>query len=164
MRMSRAFATALVLISLMIGCWQPKLSYAQDHLKATYVAWGTDEFEFFNLTQPELQKQFGKDIAFDFSTDISYARLNRNNTNGPQFLLTFANGKVATVERMFIDGGGCKIMGPLFKSQKDALKFSIDGLTKLSGKVPKEEEKLSTAQKLLQAIERPSASIDGSRH
>ncbi len=125
-------------------------TYADNHHETGYVPWGTDEFELFDLTQPELTKEFKNTLEFD--DKFTHAWFNHNH-NGPQFLLTFSNGKVSKVERLFIDGGGCHIEGPTLTSKREALKFSIDGLTQLHSSVPQFKEKLASAQKSLRSME-----------
>ena len=69
--------------------------------------------------------------------------------------LTFANGKIVAIKRLFIDGGGCHIVGPTFKSKKEALNFVIEGLSKQTNRKPKDDARLKEARKRLAALDRP---------
>ncbi|CAN5378708.1 hypothetical protein BH10CYA1_BH10CYA1_20800 [soil metagenome] len=121
---------------------------AHSHHETNYVSWGTDEFELFDLTQPELTKQFKGVLEFDKNFETAW--LNQNHA-GPQFILHFSKGKVATVQRVFIDGGGCHIIGPVLESKKSAAEFSVEGLSKNSKLSQKDQEKLALAKSSLSA-------------
>ena len=140
------------------------LAYGHSHLEADYVPWGVDEYELFGLTKSDLCKNFkGK---LDFDEQFTHAHL--SGYPGPQFLLTFAGDRVSIVRRMFIDGGGCHIMGPILKSKKEALIFSIDGLSKLPhGGDKADRERLACARRLLGDIQNPqklSKTVLSNRH
>jgi hypothetical protein len=124
--------------------------YGHSHLEAKYVPWGIDEYELFALTQPELLQKFKNKLEFD--KDFSHARFDHDSTSGPQFLLTITDGHVTGVQRMFIDGGGCHIMGPVLTSKKEALQFSIDGLSHSSTRDQQDNDRLASARKLLREI------------
>jgi hypothetical protein len=120
---------------------------SHDHLKAEYVPWGIDEYELFGLTKDKLAKDFKNKIRFN--KEFSDGYLTRPDY-GPHFLFTYNNNQVSSVQRMFIDGYGCHIMGPILNSKKEALKFSIDGLTALPNGGDKEDHRrLLAAKKLL---------------
>ncbi len=51
------------------------------------------------------------------------------------------------IKRLFIDGGGCHIVGPVFKTKKEALNFVIEGLSKLTNRNAKDEARLKEARK-----------------
>ncbi|RTL40900.1 MAG: hypothetical protein EKK48_15095 [Candidatus Melainabacteria bacterium] len=120
--------------------------YAQSHHDTGYVSWGTDEFELFGLTKAQLTKKFKGELEFDQNFETAW--LSPKHT-GPQFILSFSNGKVIAVQRMFVDGMGCHIMGPILKSQKEAARFSIEGLTENPKPNLKDQAKLALAKKEL---------------
>jgi hypothetical protein len=122
-------------------------AFSHDHLKAEYVPWGIDEYELFDLTKDKLAKDFKSKLHFN--KELSEGYLTRPEY-GPHFLLTYDNNKVSSVQRMFIDGYGCHIMGPVLNSKKEALQFSIDGLTTLpNGGDKQDKQRLLAAKKLL---------------
>jgi hypothetical protein len=127
-------------------------AYGHSHLETGYVPWGIDEFQFFGLNKAELSKQFKGQLTFD--QKFTNAKFNSDCHHGPQFLLTFKNDRVSTVQRMFIDGAGCEIKGPEFMSKKDALKFSILGLSKRTSRDLKDDKMLATAKQMLAEIEK----------
>ena len=139
---------AIILISLLFWIGP---AFSHDHLKADYVPWGIDEYEVLGLTKTELAKDFKNKLHFNKEFTEAYLT---SQSYGPRFLLTYDHDHINTVQRMFIDGCGCHIMGPLLSSKVDALKFSIDGLTALPGGGDKQDhEKLAFAKKLLNSIE-----------
>lgn len=119
-------------------------------LEATYVPWGVDEYEFFGLTAPELAKDFkGK---LEFERDYTKAFFVGHHSSGfgqPQFELTFDKGKVVRVRRLLIDGAGCNIEGPSLSSKKEALRFSVDGLTNLANRDRNDDARLKAARQML---------------
>src|SRR5271170_8120823 len=141
-------ATSLVLcMSLSL----PAIS--QDHHTAVYVPWGVDEYELFGLTGDELSKKFAKTLRFEENHRHAYFCTGRS-SDGPQFILHFNNGRVSRVQRMFIDGGGCHIIGPELQTKKEALKFSTEGLSDLGTSASKEDtERLQQASKMLKDLE-----------
>jgi hypothetical protein len=143
------FLQMLMALSLTFALSTAAVADPHNHHETGYVPWGTDEFELFDLTQPELKKEFKDKLEFD--EKLTHAWFNHDRS-GPQFLLTFSNGKVSKIERLFIDGGGCNILGPTLTSKREALQFSIDGLRKLNSSVPQFKEKLAQAQKSLSAM------------
>jgi|GEM_PF-711805 len=129
--------------------------YAQPHthsMIATYVPWGVDEYELIGLTKDEILKKF-KELGYDDKESrIYFADYNRPGFGRPGYIVTFANGKVATIKRLFIDGGGCHIIGPVLSSKKEALNFTIEGLLK-GNRSAKQEARLKAAQKTLAELD-----------
>jgi len=139
------FAALFYLVSF------PGLAFADEHHTARYVPWGVDEYELFSLTQGELSKQFKGKLRFEDGSTHAYIREDSN--RGPQFLIGFQGGHVSSVQRLFIDGGGCNILGPKLMSKEEALKFSIEGLSELPGGGDQGDRKrLLEARKLLQDL------------
>lgn len=135
-----------------IACLSISFAAALAHSLVTgYVPWGVDEYQLFGLTKIELKKKFGEKLTFDFPCNQAWMN---SDHFGPQFFFTYTDGKVSSVSRMFIDGGGCHIQGPLLRSKVDALKFSIDGLAKLNDNDPKTKKQLEAARAELRAIEK----------
>jgi len=135
------------------------LTLAQGHpihsLVATYVPWGVDEYELIGLTRADITKKF-KDLGFeDEKSRIYFVDYNRPGFGRPGFVVTFADGKIATIKRLFIDGGGCNIVGPVFKTKKEALNFTIEGLSHQANISPKSAARLKEARRTL-------AELDGS--
>ena len=123
-------------------------------LHARYVSWGIDEYELFGLTKDQLKKDFKNKLFFN--GDFSDAHFCPDGDAGPQFLLKFENDHVSQVQRMFIDGGGCHIMGPILESKKEALQFSIDGLSSNPyGCDEADHKRLLSAKTLLKGLESP---------
>lgn len=111
-----------------------------------YVSWGVDEYELFGLTKEELETKY-KD-QMHFAPNYSKAIMNdaKNNCKsfvGPTFRLTYNDGKVVAVQRVF-EACGKDFTGPVFESKKDALEFAIKGLT--GAKNSKDQAKLSLAK------------------
>lgn len=108
-----------IVILLSVWFWvSPVL--AHDHLKAEYVPWGIDEYQLFGLTKTELSKQYKNEVHFNHELTEAYLT---SESYGPRFLLTYENNHVTAVQRMFIDGGGCHIMGPILKSKRSTKIF-----------------------------------------
>jgi hypothetical protein len=127
---------------------------ARSHFETGYVPWGIDEYELFNLSKTELAKRFDGQLKFDDAlTRASFS----SRHGGPQFILTYKDGKVSGVSRMFIDGAGCHIKGPQLNSKKEALKFSIDGLSELNDNDPKSKKRLESAKLLLKELDGKAA-------
>ncbi len=149
MNLLSRFVVLSFIFSLLLG--NPAIrfasAYGHSHLEATYVPWGIDEYELFGLTPPELLQKFKNRLEFD--KDFSHARFDQNSTSGPQFIMKITNGHVTGVQRMFIDGGGCHIMGPVLTSKKAALQFSIAGLSQSNTRDQQDNERLASARKLL---------------
>jgi len=132
----------------------PGFVFGDEHHTARYVPWGVDEYELFSLTQSELSNRFKGKLRFEDGYTHAYIR--EESDRGPQFLIGFQGGRVYSVQRLFIDGGGCNILGPKLMSKEEALKFSIDGLTELPGGGDQGDHKrLVEAQKLLQNLNDP---------
>lgn len=113
-----------------------------------YVPWGLDEFEFFSLTKPQLQTKFAGQA--EFRNDMTRVLLSPQKGgcagyDGPTFALTFKQGKVAAVQRIFV---GCKETqcGPVLDSKEAALKYAIAGLSKVETLSPGDQSKLQTAR------------------
>lgn len=147
---SRLFLLATLLyLSLQV------LAFADEHHTAHYVPWGVDEYELFALTPRDLSTRFKDKLRFE--DNCTHAFIWENNNRGPQFLITFRDGRVSSVQRLFIDGGGCNILGPNLQSKQEALRFSIDGLTALPGGGDQGDRKrLVEAQNLLRQLEHPA--------
>ena len=152
----RAKFYSLILLMALIagsvsGCGRPQGQghFSSDHFKTGYVPWGIDEFELFGLTKKKLDEKFKNKMHFR-SEDSSAAW---NDGRSAHFRLVFGDDdKVASVQRVFIDGAGCEIKGPLLKSKKEALDFSVDGLSKLGHLDQGDQSKLETAQALLKDL------------
>jgi hypothetical protein len=137
--------------------WSARLP--PEHFKAKYVPWGIDEYELISLTTDELPNKFKGKLRF--IEGCRHAYFAKDGSQGPQFLLDISNGHVLSVQRLFIDGEGCNITGPVLTSKKEALKFSIDGLSKLAGGGDKQDhERLLSAQRLLKKLEQSQAEPD----
>jgi hypothetical protein len=144
---------ALILLAVLVagsisGCDRPQDQghITKDHFKTGYVSWGIDEFELFGLTKEKLDEKFKDRMHFRSSDSAAVW----NDGRAAHFRLAFGDdNKVATVQRIFIDGAGCEIKGPLLKSKKEALDFSVDGLSKLGHLDQGDQSKLETAQALL---------------
>lgn len=142
------YIKALLLFSaLFISLTSAYPLLAHSHHETDYVPWGTDEFELFGLTRPELAKKFKNVLEFDRDYEVAYLT---SNSGGPQFLLSFTNNKVSKVQRMFIDGGGCRIMGPVLNSKREAAEFSKDGLEEIANIKEPQLSKLAQAKKCLE--------------
>ncbi len=148
--------TKLIVIFVCILLWTTP-AFSHDHLKAEYVPWGIEEYQLFGLSKSELIKQFKGELHFNkeftegYMTSLSY---------GPRFLLTYDHDRVTKVQRMFIDGYHCHIMGPVLNSKTDALKFSIEGLAKLpNGGDKQDQARMISAKKLLDKLEHAQTPI-----
>jgi hypothetical protein len=149
---------AALVTSSVSGCGNSteNASQSEEHHHTGYVPWGIDEFELFSLTRDELQQKFKDELRF--KNDYAEAVMAGGDGPGfgqPHFQLSFdkdKTAKVTAVQRVFVDGAGCDIKGPLLTSKVEALKFSIDGLSKCTNLNEKEAEKLATAKELLANI------------
>jgi len=131
--------------------------YPGHSLIAEYVPWGVDEYELFGLTKADIAKSFKDTLGFEEpESRIYFVGYNSPGLGRPGFVVTFADGKIATVKRLFIDGGGCHIVGPVLKSKKEALNFTIAGVSKLTNRSAKDEARLTMLKKKL-------AEIDGAK-
>ncbi len=135
------------------GCDRPQDQghITKDHFKTGYVSWGIDEFELFGLTKKKLDEKFKDKMHFRGADSAAVW----NDGRSAQFRLAFGDDdKVASVQRIFIDGAGCEIKGPLITSKKEALDFSVDGLSKLGNLDKADQSKLEAAQALLKDLSR----------
>jgi hypothetical protein len=141
-------------LSLFILAFAVLPPHADAHsLVATYVSWGVDEDELIGLSKADIANKFKGVLGFDEQESrIFFVDYNRPGFGRPGFLVTFANGKVATIKRLFIDGGGCHIVGPLFQTKQEALKFISDGLSAQTNRSAKEESRLKEVRKKLAAL------------
>jgi hypothetical protein len=123
-------------------------------LQANYIPWGVDEYEFFGLTTPELAKDFKGKMEFEqYYTRAYFPGYRHAGFGQPQFELTFDKGKVVRVRRLLVDGAGCNIEGPNLSSKKEALLFSVDGLTKLANRDRNDDARLKAAKQMLAEID-----------
>ena len=142
---------AILIVAVSSGCGgsQRKENGGWAHhpdLETAYTPWGIDEYELYGLTKEELKQKFERNLHFnyDYSEAVFYGGKN------PRFELTFDNDKkVATIQRIFIDGDGCHLKGPVLKSKQAALEFAVDGLLKISKLTEKEQLNLAIARKSL---------------
>lgn len=138
---------ALLLTTSSWACGRHGANEGHTH-DSSFVPWQVDEFELFELTQPELSRKFEGKLKFDYGyTEAVITEASRS-----RLLLTFDNYRVATVQRVFVDGAGCHLTGPLLTSKKDALEFSIEGLSHQPKLSPADLQKLADAQKLLSEL------------
>jgi hypothetical protein len=123
-------------------------------LDAAYVPWGVDEDQLIGLSKADIANEFKDTLGFDeVESRVFFVDYNRPGYGRPGFTVTFADGKIVAVKRLFIDGGGCHIVGPVFKTKKEALNFVIEGLSKLTNRNPKDEARLKEARKRLSALD-----------
>src|SRR6516164_6621706 len=139
----------LVAILICLTITLPCSALPPEHFKAKYVPWGVDEYELFGLASNELSARFKGKLRFEENYTHAYMRASND---GPQFLINITGGRVSGVQRMFIDGEGCHILGPQLPSKEAALEFSIDGLSKLNQSADKEDlKRLADAQEQLKS-------------
>jgi hypothetical protein len=132
------------------------LAVVAHDLEAKYVPWGIEEYELIGLSKEELTKRFKGKLFFD--REFTHAWFQENTSRGPQFLLTFSKGTTSSIQRLFIDGGGCHIIGPILNNKAEAMKFVINGLSAANGRLTKAEQaKLSALKHDLQLIEKTTA-------
>lgn len=152
---TRLFGLSVSLVIATSGC-APSYVYAHSplhSLDATYVPWGVDEDELIGLTKADLASRYKDTLGFDaVESRVFFVDYNRPNFGRPGFIVTFADGKIVAIKRLFIDGGGCHIVGPVFKTKKEALNFVIEGLSKQTNRSPKDEARLKEARKRLTAL------------
>jgi hypothetical protein len=133
------------------GCDSPReqARISADHHQTGYVPWGIDEFELFGLTKQELDEKFKGELHVQVEDSAAVW----NDDRPGRFHLAFdKDDNVTTVQRVFIDGAGCEIRGPRLTSKKEALRFSVDGLSNLDHLDQEEQSKLATAQALLKDL------------
>ncbi len=139
---------AAVLATFIITAQAPILAEIK---VGPYVDWGVDEYEFFGLTKDQVTKKFAGRLCFQEGFErVHFKGGTGLNYYGPTFKLGFNNGKVDTVQGIF---EGCRdtIYRPLFKSKKDALKFTCAGLADAKDDAGK--KKLAAARKELATVE-----------
>ncbi len=123
-------------------------------LDAAYVPWGVDEDELIGLSKADIATKFKDTLGFDqVESRVYFVDFNRPGFGRPGFTVTFADGKIIAIKRLFIDGGGCHIVGPTFKTKKEALNFVIEGLSKQTNRNPKDEARLKEARKRLASLD-----------
>ncbi len=143
-----------IVIALLLSFFVTTSGANAGEKQGNYTAWGVDEYEFFDLSKPELAKKFKNKLCFEEGYDRVHlagaANAGCRGYLGPVFKLQFKNNRVAGVQACF---EGCKdnFWRPQFTSRKDALKYAIQGLSKSPD--PKDKQKLKTAQTELAALE-----------
>lgn len=126
-------------------------------LDAAYVPWGVDEDELIGLSKADIATKFKDTLGFDqVESRVFFVDFNRPGFGRPGFTVTFADGKIIAIKRLFIDGGGCHIVGPTFRTKKEALNFVIEGLSKQANRNPKDDARLKEARKRLAALDSPA--------
>lgn len=123
--------------------------------EAKYVPWGFDEYQFFGLNKQELEARFQHQVQFRQEMKRVVLAPQSGGClgyDGPTFELTFVDGKVARVQRVFV---GCKDSqyGPLLASKEAALKYAIAGLSSYKNLSAKEKTKLDAARAELAALQ-----------
>ncbi|HNB24722.1 MAG TPA: hypothetical protein PKZ32_20040 [Candidatus Melainabacteria bacterium] len=139
---------ALLLTFPLFGCEtvQENPSVSKEHHEIDYVPWGIDEFELFGLAKNEIGAKSKGELQFKEEDSSAEWKDGRS----AHFQVSFdKDGKITSVQRVFVDGAGCLMRGPLFTSRKQALEFSVAGLSKRDHLDQAEKEKLSTAKALL---------------
>lgn len=151
---ARLLGLCLILVTITTLC-APTRVFAHLHsLDASYVSWGVDEDELFGLTKADLAKKYKGTLGFDESESrVFFVDYNRSGFGRPGFIVTFSDGKIATVKRLFIDGAGCYIVGPVCKTKKEALQFIVDGLSKDTNRNPADDARLKEVRKRLAALD-----------
>jgi hypothetical protein len=146
----KVLALALVLALSSFSSFYPAVpvsahGYHPDVI--SYVSWGIDEWELFGFTQAELASKFKGKLRFD--KKFTHAWMGES-SDGPQFILAAdAAGRVMTVQRLFIDGAGCNLLGPKFVNKKDALEFASKGLAGMDSRDASDEKRLKDVNLLL---------------
>mgnify|MGYP000184423421 CR=1 FL=1 len=159
-RMSTARLLALCACLLVVTslCWPTcAIAHSPLHsLDAAYVPWGVDDDELIGLTKADLATKYKDVLGFDpVESRVFFVDYNRPGFGRPGFTVSFADGKIVAINRLFIDGGGCHIVGPIFKTKRDALNFVIEGLSKQANHNPKDQARLKEARKRLAALDSP---------
>jgi hypothetical protein len=141
---------ALILVLLAFGAY-PALA-----TEAKYVPWGYDEYQFFGLTKQQLTANFKDKV--EFREDMKRVSLAPqkgacSGYDGATFELSFTDGKVTRVQRIFM---GCKEtqFGPILESKEAALKYAIAGLSGFKWLSPAEKAKLQSARAELAAMQK----------
>ncbi len=154
---ARLLGLCLILV-IVTSMYAPTSVFAHPlhSLDAAYVPWGVDEDELFGLAKADIAKKYKSTLGFDEKESrVFFVDYNRSGFGRPGFIVTFSDGKIATVKRLFIDGAGCYIVGPVFKTKKEALLFIIDGLSKTTNRSPSDEAMLQGARKRLASLDSP---------
>jgi hypothetical protein len=134
------------LILLAVLLFHASLSIAGD--SKNYVPWPMDEYEFFGLSKDALAKQYkGKLI---FNDDQTRAKLDPSGQG--QFLFTFANGKVAAVQRLTLGPSGREYYGPMLKSKESAIEFARTGLALSPKSIDGDDSAHKLAEKRFKAL------------
>lgn len=140
--MRQAAILVILFVFATVSCW------AND---AKYASWGIDEYEFFGLTKQQVVQKFKSKVTFR----ENYQRIciapqpgSCAGYDGPTFQLTYENGKVAKVQRVFI---GCKETqyGPVFSTKDAAIRYFVSSMTELAKRSklrPDEQAKLKAVQ------------------
>jgi hypothetical protein len=151
---ARLLGLCLLLVVFTTLC-APTRVYAHPlhSLDASYVPWGVDEDELFGLTKADIAKKYKDNLGFDEKESrVFFVDHNRSGFGRPGFIVTFSDGKIATVKRLFIDGAGCYIVGPICKTKKEALQFIVDGLSKDTNRSPADDARLKEARRKLSSL------------
>lgn len=151
---ARLLGLSLVLV-IFTSLYAPTSVFAHPlhSLDAAYVPWGVDEDELFGLTKADIAKKYKGTLGFDESESrVFFVDYNRSGFGRPGFIVTFSDGKIVTVKRLFIDGAGCYIVGPVFKTKKEALLFIVDGLSKDTNRSPADDARLKEARRKLSSL------------
>ena len=141
---------SLLLITSLFGPCSASAHSPLHSLDAVYVPWGVDEDELIGLTKADIAKNYKDTLGFDeVESRVFFLDYNRPGFGRPGFSVTFSDGKIVAIKRLFIDGGGCRIVGPVFKTKREALNFVIEGLSKQTNRNPKDEARLKEARRRL---------------
>lgn len=141
---------SLMIVTSLCGPYRTYAHSPLHSLDAAYVPWGVDEDELIGLTKADIARKYKDTLGFDeVESRVFFLDYNRPGFGRPGFSVTFADSKIAAIHRLFIDGGGCRIVGPIFKTKKEALNFVIEGLSKLKNRNSKDESRLKEAGKRL---------------
>jgi hypothetical protein len=140
--------SAFVVAVLLCGCahHDEVTDRPRNHHETGYIPWGVDEFQLYGQTKEQLAKNFKSELTF--SDDYSEAYLGHL-----CFLLTFNDDRVSSVRRAFHDGAGCFISGPQLRTEREALQFSIDGLSRITNPTDGYKATLALAKRRLAALD-----------
>lgn len=121
---------------------------------ANYVPWGVDEYEFFALSREQLATRFKGKVQFRDDMQrvlVSPQKGLCAGYDGPTFKLTFTDGRVSRVQRIFV---GCKEnqYGPTLDSKEAALRYAITGLSGFTAQ--SEKLKLQATRAELAALQK----------
>lgn len=143
----RVLAVALIACSLA-ACERtpPSAVLAQ----SPYVPWGVEEYEFFGLTRPELATKFKSRVEFRNDMQRACVAPQKGSCagyDGPTFELTYTDGRVSQVQRVFV---GCKETqyGPVLESKPAALRYFATNVEAMEKRKPLEAD----LQTKLQAV------------